>query len=181
MRRFPFAFKHAPLPDSESMLFICNNQCQIVIDYLFLDKRMGSYDNIRFMVFYLFAGNPLLFRCHGTGDEHRNLMDSLLFKKLCHAFIMLPRQYFGRRHHRSLASVKRCVQKRQHRHDGLPRAYVSLHQAVHDQTACHIVFHLCQHLFLSFRQFVGKIMNHLFRLRRLFHDILAVPVLTLFL
>ncbi|CDE53533.1 unknown [Roseburia sp. CAG:303] len=68
MRIQTFIRKLFPLLYPKPVLFIRDNQCQVVISHRILNDRMCSDNDIRNSQFNSFISLPLFFRFHGTGQ-----------------------------------------------------------------------------------------------------------------
>ena len=124
--------------------------------HLFLDQRMGSHDNVRFVSGDPFVGCALFLCSHGAGYQDHLFFDAVSIKKLCDRFIMLLCQHLRRCHQGTLAAVHGSLQECKHSNDGFAGAYISLDQAVHDQATLQIPSHLVQNFFLCSGQLIGQ-------------------------
>ena len=135
MRHLSLISKHFTLGNTETVLFIRDDERQIVIDDLLLDQGMRADDDIRFVRSNLFVGKPFFLCRHGSGDEHHFLFDSMCGKQFRHRLIVLSREDFSRDHQRALIPIFTDRQECQDRDDRLAGTNVSLDQAVHDGAA----------------------------------------------
>ena len=71
MRKASFLIQRFPLSDSETVLFISNDQPEVIVLYLFLEQGVCPDDDIRFMAADLFICRLLFGRAHRTGEQDR--------------------------------------------------------------------------------------------------------------
>ena len=135
MRHLSLISKHFTLGNTEAVLFIRDDERQIVIDDLLLDQGMCADDDIRLMGRDFFIGKPFFLCRHGSGDENHFLFDSMCGKQFRHRLIVLSREDFRRDHQRALIPIFTDRQECQDRDDRLAGTNVSLDQAVHDGAA----------------------------------------------
>ena len=98
MRLHSFITKHLPLTHAKTVLFVGNDQGQLVIDHFLLYQGMCPYNNVCLMVCNRFVGQPLFFGCHGTGQKDRSGRQPKARKQLIHRFKMLSGQNLRRNH-----------------------------------------------------------------------------------
>ena len=144
MRFLSLAAEKFPLSHTKAVLLIGDNQGKVVVHHLFLNQGMGADYDVRFMAGNLCICQTFFLGRHGAGDQHRNLFDSLLFKKAGHGFKVLSGQHLRGYHKRALISIICSLQQGQNGNDGLAGSHISLNQAVHHQTASHIVIYFPQ-------------------------------------
>ena len=106
MWRIPPGCQCFSLPNTKSVLFICNHKTKILIFYFFLNQSMGSNNNINFSVCNLLIDLPFLFRCCRSGQKYRTTGSNLLFfHQIQKSLIMLIRKYFCRHHQSTLKTI----------------------------------------------------------------------------
>ena len=170
-----------PLSHAKAVLLIGNNQGKVVVHHLFLNQGMGADYNVRLMAGNLRVCQTFFLGRHGACDQHRNLFDSLLFKKAGHGFKVLSGQYLRRHHKRALISIICSLQQGQNGYDGLAASHISLNQAVHHQAASHIAIYFPQGPFLGSCKGVGQTGLKGSHLLRLLYHKGRMPVLPVLL
>ena len=170
-----FAFSHTllrkslPLSHAESVLFICNDQRQLMIIHLLLNQRMGAHDQITCSRLYFLINLPFLLCRQRTGQQHRLKRKAVFFRIPLQRLKMLHRQHLRRSHHRPLIAVcrrKKKGKRRKHRFSG---THIPLHQTVHRIFPCHITQNILPDLILILCQPKGQSFQKPPGIRRLQH------------
>ena len=160
-----FQRKGFPLLYAKTMLFIGNDQRQITILYLFLNKCMSSHYQSRLIRFQYCIGCPTFFYSHGSGQQNYRDFDAIGFQKMCQFFIMLLRQHLRRCHECRLITIMCHFQHCQESHNCLTRPNISLYQPLHNAGFPQIRTNLCHCPLLCTCQFIRKMIHQIFHKR----------------
>ena len=181
MGTLPLIRKKLPLSDSETVLLICNHQRQLTVNHLFLDERMGSYDDICIPIRNPGINFPLFLCCLGTGEQNRTYAQIILPAHLKQCFIMLSGQDLRRRHETALPAVCGTHQQSQECQNGFSAAHIPLDKAVHGIFFLQIRFYLRPDTLLCACKPVRQAVQQSVRIRHLFQKLIHLPDLVLFL
>ena len=181
MGTLPLIRKKLPLSDSETVLLVCNHQRQLTVNHLFLDERMGSYDDIGIPILNPGINFPLFLCCLGTCEQNRTYAQIILPTHLKQCFIMLSGQNLRRRHETALPAVCGTHQQSQECQNGFSAAHIPLDKAVHGIFFLQIRFYLRPDTLLCACKPVRQAVQQSVRIRHLFQKLLHLPDLVLFL
>ena len=151
--------EHLPLGNTKPVLLVRDDERKVVINDLLLDQGVGAYDHVCLMGGNFPIGDAFFLCRHGSGDKNHIFINTMLFKKFCHRFEMLPRKDFRRNHKGSLISILTDGQKRQYRYDRLTGANIPLDQPVHDRTASEVFQHLLQRPHLGICELIRQLIQ----------------------
>ena len=167
-----------PLSDAKAVLFICHDQCQLIIYSLFLKECLSTDDDICFMIFNPAVRLPFGSRRHRSGQQNR------FYTKWCiqclQVLIVLSGKHFRRCHHTALKSCLRCRKHRQCCDHRLPWAHISLNKPVHNDRALHIFFDFMPDPQLRLCQMIRQWCDQLRNCRRFLNLIMILYLMIFF-
>ena len=134
---FAHLFEALFVSDAEALLFVDDQQAEILKLYVFGEQAMRADDYVHFSGFQIREDFFLL----GGGAESAEHFD--LRRKsgeaLLEGFVMLERQHRGGSQHRDLFAVANDFEGGAHRHFGLAVSHVAAEQAIHRCRLLHIL------------------------------------------
>ena len=132
IRRFPFFSKCRSLPDTEAVLFVCDDKRQIFVLYLFLNQCMCADHHFAASVFQTGIDFPAFFCFRGSSQKAGIVSRQIVFfQQSAERFIMLPRQNLRRNHQRRLVAVLSCHNHCKECQNRLSASDISLYQPRH--------------------------------------------------
>ena len=129
MRVFPFGGQLAALSHAEAVLFVRNDQSQILKLGGVRQQGMGAHRHLDLPGSDPLPDDAFLLGRHGPRQQGHG--DPQGFKQFIEGIKMLLRQNFRGRHQGALFSVPGGAVRRGSRHHGLAAAHVALNQPVH--------------------------------------------------
>ena len=146
------------------MLFIRDDQRQILIVDFFLNDRMRADDHVHLMRSDTLIGFPLFFRSHAAGQQFRRDSKPIFFRQLHKILVMLHCQHFCRRHQYALIPVQCAEIHGNKRQNGLTGAYIALNQSIHDRRSGHVALYFLEYHLLCPGQIIWQTFNKVLRL-----------------
>ena len=140
--------------DAEMLLFVHDNQAEILEFDIFAEKRMGADDDVDGAL-----GEPVLhFGELGRGDEPRGLreIDRIAAQAFAESLEVLAREQRGRHHDRDLLAVHRGDEGGAQRDLGFTEAHIAADEPVHRPAGVEVGEHGGDRGVLVFGLLVGK-------------------------
>ena len=159
--------------DAEMLLFVDDQQPEILKPDALGQKRMGADDDIRRAFGNALAGERRIARRDKA--RQRPDIDREATEALGKALVMLPCQQRRRRDHRHLHARHGGHESGAHRHLGLAKAHVAADQPVHRLAGMHVVHHIGNGAQLVVGLLVGEARREILvgAMRRVHHRRLA--------